>query len=214
MNLMLLFVYWTYILYFSCNHSTKLPSLFPYLLLIGIFLGSTSNLININLTSSYSSFTSLIVPTSCTLIYPSLLVRLLYLMFRLPTLYQTFLLLFCVLVQVSVSTQVLLLTQHNACPHQFNFYSSTISDMLSLSYPCFLLITITCISTMLKNIRTYSGEARSIWTTSLLSLAVSLAWVSAGLVYQQHYRWIKGSLIFTIFLNFCNILFSRYWTGS
>ena len=42
-NLVLVLLYWAYLLYSACSHSSQ-PSLFPHLLLLGLALGSSSSL--------------------------------------------------------------------------------------------------------------------------------------------------------------------------
>ena len=199
-NLTVIFLYWAYLIYSSFTLNTTWALIFPHLLLLGLFLGSSSSLAHITLdpTSMSSCSTSLLVPISYSMIYSTLLVRLVYLhslhkdMYRLSTLYQTLLLLFCVLVQVSVSTQSLLLTQLTACPSHTSIYSTPITDLLSLSYSCFMLLLITCISTMLRRRKEYREEAWSIWVLSILSMAVWMVWVATALVFENHYRVVKG----------------------
>ena len=129
-----------------------------------------------------------------------MLVRLVYIyslhkdLYRLPTLYQTLLLFFCVLVQVSVSIQSFLLTQLTVCPSQTSIYSSPFTDMISLSYSFFILLSITCLSTLLRKRREHGQEAWSIWILSIMSLTVWVAWVSSTLIATQHYSIIKGEM--------------------
>ena len=197
-NLTVIFFYWTYLLYSSFSLSTTWPPLFPHLLLLGIFLGSSSNLASITIdpSSLFSSSNSILIPLSYSLIYSTLLVRLVYLhslhkaMYMLPTIYQTLLLLFCVLVQISVSTQSLIFTQLKA-PNT-SISSIPFPDLLSLSYSFFLLLSITCISTGIRRRRENGEEARSIWAFSLLSILVWLAWVAVSLVFEEHYTVIKS----------------------
>jgi hypothetical protein len=205
-NFTVIFIYWTYLLYSSFIKNTSWPSMFPNLLLSGLFLGSSSSLDHITLdpASISSCISSVLVPISYTIIYSTLLVRLVYLhslhkdMYRLSTLYQTLLLFFCVMVQVSVSTQSLLLTQLTVCPSHTSFYFSTITDMLSYSF--FLLMSITCLSTMLWRRRENRQEAWSMWILSILSMVVWVAWMAATLVVGEHYRTIKCEFleIFTL----------------
>ena len=199
-NFTVIFTYWTYLLYSSFIQNTSWPSMFPNLLLFGLFLGSSSSLAHITLdpASPTSCISSILVPISYTIIYSTLLVRLVYLqslhkdMYRLSTLYQTLLVIFCVLVQVSLSTQSLLLSQLTVCLSHTSIYSSPKTDKLSLSYSFFLLFSITCLSTMLRRRRENKQEAWSIWILSILSMVVWLAWMAATLVIGENYRAIKG----------------------
>ena len=70
-NLSVILIYWAYLLHHSINRSTYLPPLFPHLLLVGLFLGSFSSLAHIILDSTFLSYT---------VIYSTLLVRLVYLL--------------------------------------------------------------------------------------------------------------------------------------
>jgi len=199
-NFTVIFLYWTYLLYTSFNQNTSSSPLFPNILLLGLFLGSSSSLAHITLdpTSTSSCITSLLVPISYSMIYSTLLVRMVYIyslhkdMYRLPTFYQTLLLFFCVMVQVSVSIQSFLLTQLTVCPSHTSIYSSPFTDMISLSYSLFLLMSITCFSTMQRRRREQRQEAWSIWIFSILSVTLWVAWMAIALIFDEHYRVIKG----------------------
>jgi hypothetical protein len=206
-NFALLFIYWTFLFYSSFIKNASWPSLFPILLVFGLFLGSSSSLVLITLDPvlPISCISSILVPISYTIIYSTLLVRLVYLhslqndMYKLSTLYQTLLLFFFVLVQVSLSTQLLLLMHLTVCPSHTSIHSSLKTDMLSLSYFFFLLISITCLSTMLRRKRENKQEAWSIWILSILSMVVWVAWMTASLIIGEHYRAIKGEFLNSIF---------------
>ena len=51
-NLVLVLLYWAYLLYSACSHSSQ-PSLFPHLLLLGLALGSSSSLAQVSVTSLF-----------------------------------------------------------------------------------------------------------------------------------------------------------------
>ena len=199
-NLTSVFIYWTYLLYTSINLATTWENLFPHFILLGQFLGSSSSLVNVVIdhSSTYFCLVTLLVPISYTLIYSTLMVRLVYIyslhkdMYRLPTIYQTLLLFFCVMVQVSVSIQSFLLTQLTVCPSHTSIYSSPFTDMVSLSYSLFLLMSITCFSTMQRRRREQRQEAWSIWIFSILSVTLWVAWMAIALIFDEHYRVIKG----------------------
>ena len=59
-NLVLVLLYWAYLLYSACSHSSQ-PSLFPHLLLLGLALGSSSSLAQVT-----------VILIISTLLYPSL----------------------------------------------------------------------------------------------------------------------------------------------
>ena len=198
-NLTVIIFFWTYLVY-SFTLSTTCPPLFPHILLLGQFIGSSSSLASVTLdpTSKFYFLPTVLVPISYTMIYSTLLVRLVYLhslhKAMLPTLYQTLLLLFCILVQISASTQSLLCTQLTACPSPVSIYSTSFTDLHCLSYSCFLLLSITCFSTGMRRRREYRGEARSIWIFCILSMSVWIAWVALALVFQEHYTVVKSRL--------------------
>ena len=113
-NLVLLLLAWSQLLYSSCSQTScrSSPNLFPHLLLLGLFLGSSSSLAQVTLAPSSlpSCLSSLLLPVAYSLIYSSLLVRLVYLRslhkgVYLPSLYQALLLLFCLLVQISLTSR-------------------------------------------------------------------------------------------------------------
>ena len=196
-NLSIIFIYWTYLLYSSLSLSPTWHSLFPHFILLGQFLGSSSSLLYVVIDQSSTSFSvsTLLVPISYTIIFSTLLVRLVYIhsynknMYKLPTLYQSLLLFFCILVQVSVSIQSLLITQITVFP---SFTSMYFTDMIFLSYSSFMLLCIICISTILRRTEENKEEVRYIMMVSLVSLGMLVSWVVASLVMWQHYHTIKG----------------------
>jgi len=210
-NLIVIFIYWTYLLYASISrNSSSWPPMFPHLVLAGVSVGSASNLASVTLASYCHS--SLLLPVSYSSLYSCMLVRLVYLhsvhrdMYKLSSLYQTLLLVFSILVQISLTLQSMMLnnsSNQSYCP----IYSSTIMDLICFSYSLFLLLTITVISIVLRKRKEHRREARAIWLYSLLSLAVWIAWISVSLVYQEYYIYIKGlglegtvTVLFIIFL--------------
>ena len=54
-NLVLVLLYWAYLLYSACSHSSQ-PSLFPHLLLLGLALGSSSSLAQVTVILIISTF--------------------------------------------------------------------------------------------------------------------------------------------------------------
>merc|ERR1711874_214506 len=67
------------------------------------------------------------------------------------------------------------------------------TGILSLSYSFFLLILITCLSTILRRRKEYKKEARSIWILSMLFLAVMvMTCLATTLITRKHTRHIQG----------------------
>ena len=172
--------------------------MFPHLVLAGVSVGSASNLASVTLASYCHS--SLLLPVSYSSLYSCMLVRLVYLhsvhrdAYKLSSLYQTLLLVFSILVQISLTLQSMLLnnsSNQSYCP----IYSSTIMDLICFSYSLFLLLTITVVSIVLRKRKEHRREARAIWLYCLLSLAAWIAWISVSLVYQEYYIYIKGTFI-------------------
>jgi len=193
-NLVLVLLYWAYLLYSACSHSSQ-PSLFPHLLLLGLALGSSSSLAQVSLQplSLPSCLASVLLPVAYALIYSSLLVRLVYLRslhkgVYLPALYQALLLLFTVLVQLSLTGQLLLLSRASACPPSL---SAPQSDLLSLSYVLLLLLACLGLATLLRATAEHYREAKAVWAASLLSILAWVAWVSSALIFPHHYELIK-----------------------
>ena len=196
-NLILMFIYWSYILYasFSQHSSSSWPPVFPHVLLLGATLGSASNLASVTLSSTCHS--SSLLPISYSLVYSALLVRLVVLhslhrdVLALGSLYQGLLLLFTSLVQLCLSAQSVLSalarSEEPCQPH-----SEGIMDLSHFSYCCFLLLFITSLSTLLRRRKENRREGAAVWSFSLLSLAVWIAWIAVSLVYQQYYVYIRG----------------------
>ena len=198
-NLIIIFVYWSYLLYASFSQpllSSSWPPVFPHVLLLGATLGSASNLASVTLSSGCHS--SSLLPISYSLVYSGLVVRLVLLhslhrdlMYKLPVIYQALLLVFSSLVQICLSAQSVILqlsTSDSACPAT----TPLSRDMTNFSYSAFLLLFITSLSTLLRRGKENRAEAAAIWLFSLLSLAVWLAWVSVSLVFPQYYTHIRG----------------------
>ena len=196
-NLVLVLLYWSHLLYTACSHSSHTTTLFPHLLLLGLCLGSSSSLAHVSLAphSLPSCLSSLLLPVAYSLIYSSLLVRLVYLRslhkgVYLPSLYQALLLLFCLLVQISLTSQLLLLTTDYCSPS----LSSPQQDLLSLSYSLLLLLSCLGLATLLRHTAEHYREARAVWAAMLLPILAWVAWVSSGLIFPQHYSMVKGDI--------------------
>ena len=197
-NLIIIFIYWSYLLYASFSQpllSSSWPPVFPHILLLGASLGSASNLAGVTL--SWSCHSSSLLPISYSLVYSALLVRLVVLhslhrdLLTLGSLYQGLLLLFTSLVQLCLSAQSVLSalarSEEPCQPH-----SEGIMDLSHFSYCCFLLLFITSLSTLLRRRKENRREGAAVWSFSLLSLAVLIAWIAVSLVYQQYYVYIRG----------------------
>ena len=199
-NLLLLFLYWSYLLYssFSQPLSSSWPPVFPHILLLGATIGSASNLASVTLSSSCHS--SSLLPISYSLVYSAMLVRLVVLhslhrdlLVKLPSLYQALLLVTTSLVQLCLSAQSVIISlsssEEELCPS----HTPLTRDITHFSYSAFLLLFITSLSTLLRRGRENRAEAAAIWYFSLLSLVVWLAWVSVSLVFGQYYTYIRGN---------------------
>ena len=200
-NITIVFLYWTFLIYSSFTNTFSWTFLFPNSLLFGLFTGSASSLAQVYFAhpSTISFISTTLGPFSSTLIFSSLLVRLVYIhslnkdMHKLPTLYQTLLLFFCVLVQVSVSTQSFLITKIKP---NMNF-----TNMLSTVYPLFMLLSTLCLSTMLRRRKEFKQEARSIWILSILSLAMKIITrLSTTFLIKEYSMQIQGELLSSIYM--------------
>ena len=107
------------------------------------------------------------------------------------SLYQTLLLVFSVLVQVSLILQSLVLVGEQGSPVPCESVM-TLRDLLCFTYSLLLLLAVSALALSLRKRREFRREARAIWTYSLFSLAVWIAWVAVSLVYQEYYKYIKG----------------------
>ena len=65
-------------------------------------------------------------------------------------------------------------------------------DLLCFTYSLCLLLAVSALALVLRKRREFRREARAIWSYSLLSLAVWIAWIAVSLVYQEYYKYIKG----------------------
>ena len=81
------------------------------------------------------------------------------------------------------------------CPSSASPSSLTLRDLLCFTYALVLLLAVSALSLSLRKRREFRREARAIWTYSLLSLAVWIAWVAVSLVYQEYYKYIKGPAV-------------------
>ena len=170
--------------------------MFPHLVLTGVTLGSASNLASVTLTSHCHS--SLLLPVSYSSVYSCLLVRLVYLhslnrdkLYKLSSLYQSLLLVFSILVQISLTLQTIIFNKQHT-QDVCSVFTTTIMDLICFTYSLFLLLVITSIAIVLRRRKELRREARAIWFYCLLSLVVWIAWIAVSLVYQEYYPHIKG----------------------
>ena len=92
------------------------------------------------------------------------------------------------LVQLSLTGQLLLLSRASACTPSL---SAPQSDLLSLSYVLLLLLACLGLATLLRATAEHYREAKAIWAASLLSILAWVAWVSSALIFPRHYELIK-----------------------
>ena len=195
-NITIIFLYWSFLIYSSFTKKTSLASHFPNSLLFGLLIGSSSSLARISSHQSTTLFciSLLLFPLSYTIMFSSLFVRQMHIQSfnKISTLYQSLLLFFCVLVQVAVSTQSLLV------PHiedKTTLGSMYLTDILLTIYPFTMLLFNICLSTMLRRKKEYKHEAWSIWILSILSLAVMVViWLYTTLITKKYTKEIQGKL--------------------
>ena len=100
----------------------------------------------------------------------------------LPISYQGLLLFFIVMVQLGLSLQKLILLEIKPSPQ---------TDLMSLLYLTFLLLSLVTTSTTTRTVST-RREASYIWLVALSALALWLGWVSIALIFDQFYHKIKS----------------------
>lgn len=207
-NLSLILLYWAVTLHASYSQAARLSSS-PHLLLTGLLLASSSNLLHLAVDPEDSSFSVVaeISALAYALIYSSLFVRLVFLRclsqgIVLPSAYQAIILFFALLVQAGLSFQRLaLLGISDSGPH---------SDLFSLLYTSILLLLLLALAASTRGLRSDPATTREvcyIWLLSLTSLALWLGWVSIALILDRHYYSIKAIglelFVLTTILFFC-----------
>ena len=188
-NFLLTVTYWIYTFYSMYNHSTP-TSPIPHILLFGLTLGSIASFMSVTLSPSSSLYQlmSEIIFFTYSIIFSSMFIRLLYLRslssgIFLPFTYQTLLLAFIVLVQLSLSLQKLAMLDVKAGPQ---------TDLMSLLYLTFLLLSLVTFSTTTRNV-SVRREAAYIWLLTMSAVAIWLGWVSIALIFDQFYHKIKST---------------------
>ena len=188
LNLVLSLLYWVYLTY-SYHSSTTSFFPLPHILLLGITSGSVASFVSVSLSPSsyFYQITSEAIFITYSIIFSSLLVHLLHLRSLsvgvfLPVPYQGLLLLFIVMVQLGLSLQKLILLEIKPSPQ---------TDLMSLLYITFLLLSLVTTSTTTRTISTRK-EASYIWLLALSALALWLGWVSIALIFDQFYHKIKS----------------------
>ena len=188
LNLVLSLLYWVYLTY-SYHSSTTSFFPLPHILLLGIISGSVASFVSVSLSPSsyFYQITSEAIFITYSIIFSSLLVHLLHLRSLsvgvfLPVPYQGLLLLFIVMVQLGLSLQKLILLEIKPSPQ---------TDLMSLLYITFLLLSLVTTSTTTRTISTRK-EASYIWLLALSALALWLGWGSIALIFDQFYHKIKS----------------------
>ena len=195
-NFLLTVSYWIHTSHSMYNQIIPTSPL-PHILLCGLTLGSISSFLSVTLSPS-SHFYQLMSESiffTYSIIFSSMFIRLLYLRSLssgvfLPFTYQTLLLAFIVLVQVSLSVQKLAMLDVKAGPQ---------TDLMSLLYLTFLLLSLVTFSTTTRSV-SVRREAAYIWLLTMSAVAIWLGWVSIALIFDQFYHKIKSTMSFFLWL--------------
>ena len=153
-------------------------------LLLGLLLGSSLGLVH-SLEQTAPTCVAIRLGTglSYVLIYSSLLVKQVFLIslntgVYLPAMYQALLFSFCVLVQLVMGVQWVVLVP--PCDY------TTSDHITSLSYIIFLLVSVCILALRSKHMRENYREARYIFLLMLCQIPLWLGWLLAGLLLPGH----------------------------
>ena len=171
-----------------CRASRSSPSrrhlFLSQALLLGLLLGSSLGFVH-SLEQTAPTCVAIRLGTglSYVLIYSSLLVKQVFLIslntgVYLPAMYQALLFAFCVLVQLVMGVQWVVLVP----PCQY----TTSDHITSLSYIIFLLVSVCVLALRSKHMRENYREARYIFLLMLCQMPLWLGWLLAGLLLPQH----------------------------
>ena len=166
-TLVVAFVYWILLLRTACRQ----PIIFPQLLLLSVFLGSSSSLVLVLMEPNTSCFVFVFEPVSYSLVYSSLLVRLTSLRLhqqRLPvsSLHQALVFFLSLLLQLSATSHHLLM---DGCPPKI-LSPGPGAHLLRFSYCLVCLLLCLAIVPLLR-------ATREIYLTFVALLLSSLSWV-------------------------------------
>ena len=165
-------------------------------LLLGLLLGSSLGLVH-SLEQTAPTCVAIRLGTglSYVLIYSSLLVKQVFLIslntgVYLPAMYQALLFSFCVLVQLVMGVQWVVLVP--PCDY------TTSDHITSLSYIIFLLVFISCLAIKTVHIKDNNHESRHIAVLMLVTVIVWLAWMlGASLLPEEQQTAVIGELLET-----------------
>ena len=171
-----------------CRASQSSPSrrhlFLSQALLLGLLLGSSLGFVH-SLEQTAPTCVAIRLGTglSYVLIYSSLLVKQVFLIslntgVYLPAMYQALLFGFCVLVQLVMGVQWVVLVP--SCQY------TTSDHITSLSYIIFLLLSVCVLALRSKHMRENYREARYIFLLMLCQMPLWLGWLLAGLLLPQH----------------------------
>ena len=163
-------------------------------LLLGLLLGSSLGLVH-SLEQTAPTCVAIRLGTglSYVLIYSSLLVKQVFLIslntgVYLPAMYQALLFSFCVLVQLVMGVQWVVLVP--PCDY------TTSDHITSLSYIIFLLVFISCLAIKTVHIKDNNHESRHIAVLMLVTVIVWLAWMlGASLLPEEQQTAVIGELL-------------------
>ena len=181
-----------------CRASRSSPSrrhlFLSQALLLGLLLGSSLGFVH-SLEQTAPTCVAIRLGTglSYVLIYSSLLVKQVFLIslntgVYLPAMYQALLFGFCVLVQLVMGVQWVVLVP----PCQY----TTSDHITSLSYIIFLLVFISCLAIKTVHIKDNQHESRHIAVLMLVTVVVWLAWMlGASLLPEEQQSAVVGELV-------------------
>ena len=173
-----------------CRASRSSPSrrhlFLSQALLLGLLLGSSLGFVH-SLDQTIPTCVAIRLGTglSYVLIYSSLLVKQVFLIslntgVYLPAMYQALLFFFCVLVQLVIGVQWVVVVP--GCSY------TTSDHILSLSYIIFLLVFISVLAMKSAHIKDQEQEARHIAVLMLLTVTIWMVWMLGASLLPQHHH--------------------------
>ena len=182
-TLVVAFVYWILLLRTACRQ----PSVFPQLLLLAIFLGSTSSLVLVLMEPNTSCFVFVLQPVSYSLVYSSLLVRLTSLRLHqqsvpVSPIHQALIFFLSILLQLSATSHQLLM---DGCPSKIPAAPGV--HLLRFSYSLVCLLLCLALVPLLRATR----EVYLTFISLLLSSVSWVGWVVMAFVFPYQLELIK-----------------------
>ena len=183
-TLVVAFVYWILLLRTACRQ----PSVFPQLLLLSVFLGSSSSLVLVLMEPNTSCFVFVLHPVSYSLVYSSLLVRLTSLRLHqqsLPvsSIHQALVFFLSILLQLSATSHHLLM---DGCPSKIPSRGPGV-HLLRYFYCLLCLLLCLAVVPLLRATR----EVCLTFVSLLLSSLSWVGWVVMAFVFPNQLELIK-----------------------